>query len=198
MSILSIDLKRAHRRSQNSKLYFTYADLSYLPMWPESPLVELTEGELFLVPSPTPAHQMISKKIFRLLDDYVSAKNLGVVFYAPVDVYLSEENVLIPDLIFISKEKATSITKKNVQGPPDLVIEIISSDRDRDMVDKRTQYEKFAVPEYWVIDEENKQIHVFVLAGGKYGPSRIFRENDVISPILPSLGDLKIPVKSVF
>ncbi len=56
-----------------------------------------------------------------ILEKFVTENNLGEVFYAPYDVYLDEENVVQPDILFISKERLHIIGEKNVQGAPDLV-----------------------------------------------------------------------------
>ena len=107
-----------------AKIKFTYKDYLQLP---EDKRYELVEGEFFMVPSPNYYHQVISKRLFRTLDDYVRKFGLGEVLYAPLDVILSEENVLQPDILFISKERFNIITNKNIQGAPDLIIEILSS-----------------------------------------------------------------------
>lgn len=81
-----------------------------------------------LIESTIPKHQRISRELEFCLLQFLKANNLGEVFYAPCDVYLDDENVVQPDILFISKERANIIGEKNIQGAPDIVIEIISED----------------------------------------------------------------------
>jgi Uma2 family endonuclease len=95
---------------------------------------------------------------------------LGLVFTAPCDVILSDENVVQPDLLFVSAARAAIVTDDNIQGAPDLIIEILSeSSRKKDEVTKRTLYERFGVQEYWVVDPELEIVKIFKLAQQKYG-----------------------------
>jgi Uma2 family endonuclease len=105
------------------KRKFTYED--YLKT-PDDRRYELIEGELIMTPSPVPYHQWISKNIEYELERFVRERNLGKVFYAPCDVYFDDENLVQPDILFISKERLHIIGEKNIQGAPDLVIEILS------------------------------------------------------------------------
>lgn len=82
-----------------------------------------------MTPSPVPKHQRISRKIEFFLDRHVTENDLGEIFYAPCDVYLDDKNVVQPDILFIAKNRMGIIGEKNIQGAPDLVIEIISENR---------------------------------------------------------------------
>ncbi|MEW6675939.1 MAG: Uma2 family endonuclease [Nitrospirota bacterium] len=125
------------------KKRYTYED--YLKT-PEDERYELIGGELLITPSPIPNHQRISRKLEFMLEKFVTENNLGEVFYAPCDVYLDEENVVQPDILFISKERLNIISEKNIQGAPDLVIEIISENTAyRDLVQKKRLYARFGV-----------------------------------------------------
>jgi len=159
------------------KKKFTYQD--YLKL-PEETRYELIEGELVMSPSPTTKHQRISRKLEFLLEKYVTENNLGEVFDAPCDVYLDEENVVQPDLFFISRERADIITEKNIQGAPDLVIEIISeATAYRDSFQKKRLYAKFGVKEYWIVAPDEKMIEVYTLIQpGQYQLVQTYYEND--------------------
>lgn len=130
-----------------STVKFTYEDYLLLP---KDKRYELIKGEIYMVPSPTPVHQWESKRRFLALDDHVSEHTLGEVYYAPLDVVLSEEDVVQPDLLYISKERSHILTEKNIQGAPDLVVEILSpgtAERDRTL--KRKLYARHGVLECW-------------------------------------------------
>ncbi|MGR3311484.1 MAG: Uma2 family endonuclease [Candidatus Brocadiales bacterium] len=143
-----------------STVKFTYED--YL-LFPENGnRHELIDGEHYMTPAPSTRHQRISGKFFRILSDFIEKNKLGEVFYAPCDIVFSDIDVVQPDIIFISNENMRIITEKNVQGPPDLAIEIISeTTRKMDKVIKRSLYEKFGVKEYWIIDPVEDTLEVY-------------------------------------
>jgi Uma2 family endonuclease len=146
---LNLTMKRAD-------IKFTYHDYVQLP---DDKRYELLEGELFLVPAPNLDHQRILRKLGTAVSTYVEREHLGEVFYAPCDVLLSDINVVQPDIIFVSRDRMAILTEANIQGPPDLVIEILSpSTGQRDLGIKRTLYSKYGVREYWIVDPENKTI----------------------------------------
>ncbi|PIU56360.1 MAG: restriction endonuclease [Chloroflexi bacterium CG07_land_8_20_14_0_80_45_17] len=169
-----------------AKIKFTYKDYLQLP---EDKRYELVEGEFFMVPSPNYYHQVISKRLFRTLDDYVRKFGLGEVLYAPLDVILSEENVLQPDILFISKERFNIITNKNIQGAPDLIIEILSSataGKDRGL--KQKLYAKFGVSEYWLVDPDKETIEVLTLAEEGFESIRAYQRGEILeSPLLKGI-----------
>lgn len=158
---------------------------------------ELLEGELFMIPSPNWLHQTILKKIFTLLDKYVTDHRLGEVRFAPLDVILAQEVVVQPDILFISKERPDIIEKQGVQGAPDLVIEIASpSTRNRDRTLKKTLYARHGVKEYWIVDPEEKTIEVFTLGKKGYKSARTYKESGTLKS--PLLEELEINLSEVF
>ena len=114
---------------------------------------ELIEGELVLNPAPATKHQAILMALATELYNHVRSHDAGYVYVSPSDVVLSPENVLQPDIFYVSNEREAIITEKNVQGAPDLAVEILSdSSRRRDENSKRRLYERFGVTEYWLLD----------------------------------------------
>ena len=161
----------------------TYLD--YLDT-PDDIRYELIDGELVLMPSPNAIHQRILKKLvwwFMQIED----AGLGTAWFAPFDVFLSETSIFQPDLLFISNERAYITTDDNVQGSPDLVIEIISpSDPRRDTVRKRAIYERYRVGEFWLVDPYARNITVLTLGNHGYETAGIYGEGDTLtSPTLP-------------
>ncbi len=169
-----------------ARIKFTYKDYLQLP---EDKRYELIEGEFFMVPSPSWSHQTISTNLFRVLDGYVKSHKLGEVRYAPLDVVLSEENVLQPDILFISKERFNIITDKNVQGAPDLVIEILSSTTaEKDKGLKQKLYAKFGVREYWLVDPDKETIEVLTLAEEGFESIKAYQGGEILeSPLLKGI-----------
>ncbi len=91
------------------------------------------------------------------------------VFVSPLDVVFDEGNVCEPDVLFISNENKEIITKKNIKGVPDLMVEVVSKGSVvRDYVEKKNDYENFGVKEYWLIDPLNETIIVHALEDKKY------------------------------
>lgn len=177
------------------KKKFTYQDYLNLP---DEVRYELIEGDLIITPSSNIKHQRISRKIEFLLERYVTENSLGEVFDAPCDVYLDDENVFQPDIFLISKERASIIGEKNIQGAPDLVIEILSeASTYRDLVQKKKLYAKFGVKEYWIVAPEDKLIEVYVLREpGQYELRRTYYEEYVIESEI--IKGLKFPLKDIF
>jgi len=187
-------MKSAMAITAHKKRKFTYED--YLKT-PEDQRYELIEGELIMTPSPVPYHQWLSKNIEFELEKFVREKELGKVFYAPCDIYLDNENVLQPDILFISKQRLNIIGEKNIQGAPDLVIEILSeSTAYIDMVKKKKLYAQFGVKEYWILDPGEKTAETYTPKNALFVLTKRFTEKDVLeSPLLPGL---KIKLSHVF
>ena len=172
----------------------TYED--YLKT-PEDKRYELIEGELVMTPSPIPKHQRISRKIEFILEGFIKENDLGEIFYAPCDVYLDEKNVVQPDILFISKDRLDIIGEKNIQGAPDLAIEIISeSSAYRDMVQKKKLYANFGVKEYWIVVPEEESIELYVLKNTTYQLYKKYAKDDTLQS--PYLKDLNIALKEIF
>jgi len=178
-----------------AEIKFTYEDYKNLPE-SETKRYELLEGELIMVPSPGSYHQQISGNLEFVLRDFVKKNNLGFIYDAPLDVVLSKENVVQPDIFFISKDRSKIIAKENIQGAPDLIIEILSKNtaaRDRTL--KRTLYARYGVKEYWLVDPETKTIEVLRLGEKGYVREAFYKEGKLISPILKGL---RIDLKEIF
>lgn len=176
------------------KKKYTYED--YLKT-PDDKRYELIEGDLLITPSPVPNHQRISRKIEFILEKFVTQNNLGEIFDAPCDVYLDDENVVQPDILFITHERRDIIGEKNIQGAPDLAIEIISENSAyRDVVQKKRLYTRFGVKEYWIVIPESEEIEVYILKDNTYQLHKSYDKGDILES--PSLKGLNIALKEIF
>jgi Uma2 family endonuclease len=149
----------------------TYSEFRQMEFDDNDPYIyELINGILVKKSAPQPRHQRISRKLLRLMDEFIQKNALGEVFYAPIDVFLDPENAPQPDLVFVSAARSFIIDEiEGILGVPDLVVEIISPSSIRlDRVDKKELYEKFGVAEYWLIDPKNTAIEVFSFQNGRY------------------------------
>ncbi len=150
---------------------FTYEDLLHTP--DDGKRYEVLEGELVVSLAPKVKHPRIVKRLQRLLMRAEDAGH-GEGFPAPLDVVLSPRDVVEPDLLFIAKDRLGMVTEENVQGAPDLVVEVISEgSRHRDAITKRHIYERHGVRFYWLVDPEEETVRVFELKDGAYGDPRV-------------------------
>lgn len=160
---------------------------------------ELIDGEHFVSPAPIEKHQLVSWNLAWFLADYLRRNRLGQAFTAPYDVLFSQHDVVQPDLIYISNERSAIRTGKNVQGAPDLVIEILSeSTRRQDEERKLRLYERCGVREYWIFDPDEETVRVFRASGRRLPEvaELAAASGDVLeTPLLPGLA---IPLMEVF
>ena len=172
----------------------TYEDYAKTP---DDERYELIDGELVPMPSPKFIHQRILMKLiwwFRQIED----ANLGIVCAAPFDVFFSDTAILQPDIMFISTARAHIITEDNVQGAPDLAIEIISpSDPNRDRLRKREIYERHGVAEYWLVDPYARNITVLhTQPSDGYETAGIYAERDTLTS--PTLRGFALNLSDLF
>ncbi len=146
---------------------FTYDDYLLLPE--DSPRCELIEGEFLMAPAPTVTHQTLLGRLFATIFNFLATSPIGTVLFAPTDVVLSETTVVQPDLLFVAREHQDRIAEDGVHGPPDLVIEILSTgSRHRDEVTKPRLYAQYGIPEYWIVDPFRETVRVYRLEGGAH------------------------------
>lgn len=141
---------------------------------------ELAEGILELMsPGATARHQMVSFELQSKLNQTCKADY--IILSAPLDVILSSREVRQPDLVMIHRSRLEIITKRGIEGAPDLVVEILSpySIR-RDKVNKHKSYAKHGIPEYWVIDPPNEALEQYILNGDVYELVEVYSGNESV------------------
>jgi Uma2 family endonuclease len=165
--------------SPRPKIKLTYEDYAKTP---DDERYELIDGELLMVPSPNRPHQWTVIHLGTRLIAFVEENDLGEVYFAPFDVVLSDTNVVQPDVIFVSRERLGIITHANIQGAPDLVVEVRSpSTAYRDLTIKRRLYAEHGVKEYWMVDPEARTVTVLLLRDGVFEEVGIYRKGQVLS-----------------
>ena len=140
---------------------FTYDDFVLFP--DDGKRHEIIDGEHYVTPSPNVRHQVLVGRLGFEIELYLRA-NLGTgqVFLSPLDVVLSHWDVVEPDLLFVAGDQLDILTEKKIQGPPALVVEVLSkSTRKRDAQVKRRLFERTGVREYWLVDPELDTVQVF-------------------------------------
>jgi len=179
-------------------LKLTYDDFVLFP--DDGKRHELIDGEHYVTPSPNMRHQQISGDMFGLIWTYLETRPIGRLFHAPFDVVFSNYDVVEPDLLYLSNERAAEVlTPPNVKGAPNLVIEIGSpSTRKRDETIKRRLYERAGVSEYWVVDPETDVVRLYRRSDEGLGRAiELSRDaGDVLAtPLLPGLD---LPLARIF
>ena len=171
----------------------TYEDYANTP---DDERYELINGELIMVAAPNELHQRL---ITRLIRYFLIAEDIGLgwVYAAPFDVVLSDYDVVQPDLLFVLKENAHIITGANVQGAPDLVVEILSpSTSRRDWNEKRDLYAKHGVGELWIADPDERVVWVMELRDGRYEEPVMYGDTQTFSSA--TLAGATIDLRKVF
>ena len=175
----------------------TYED--YLNI-PGDDLYELINGEFILVSAPNTPHQSASMGFILSLGNFVVQGNLGSVFHAPTEVILTDPegiNIVQPDIIFVSKEREHIITRPNIQGAPDLLIEILSpSTGRRDRTIKLDLYARHGVSEYWLADPDAQTVSVMLLKDGEYETVGEFSIEDTLTS--PTLKGFSVSLDRIF
>lgn len=171
-------------------LKLTYEDYLYFPE--DGKRHELIDGEHYVTPAPNLKHQTSVLNLSFFLVGFVRSRDLGRIWTAPVDVLLSDHDVVQPDLVFLSKDRMDlAAGGANVKGAPDLVVEVFSpSTRRTDAITKRNLYQKYGVREYWLVDPELEIIQVYRLTEGAYRREAELsaeREDHLTSPLFPGL-----------
>ncbi|HEV8239235.1 MAG TPA: Uma2 family endonuclease [Thermoanaerobaculia bacterium] len=160
---------------------------------------ELIDGEHYVSPSPNLRHQRLLARLNLLVANFAVERRLGEVFFAPFDVVFTRHDVVEPDLLFVSNERKAILTAPNVQGAPDLVVEVLSpSNRRQDEVVKRSLYDRGGVSEYWIVDPDVETIKVFRRGEGTFGRALLLSAHDgdkLVSPLFPGL---EIPLAALF
>lgn len=171
----------------------TYED--YLLFPDDGKRHEIIDGDHYVTPAPKTKHQRISVNLATAMTSFAKRHGMGLVLTAPCDVILSDDNVVQPDLLFVSTARASIVTEDNIRGAPDLVVEIISeTTRKKDEVTKRKLYERFGVQEYWVVDPELETVKIFRRAQQGYGRAvELSKEaNDILTTELLAGFDLAL------
>jgi Uma2 family endonuclease len=164
-----------------------YQDFCALP--DDGRRYEILDGDLYMSPSPDIAHQRIARRMVRILLEHVERFAIGEVFLPPCDVVLNEHDIVEPDLIFVSTANASIVGEKNIQGAPDLLVEIVSpSSSIRDRREKRNLYARCGVEWYWIIDPKARTVLELRHVDGAYAPVALHESGATFRPgLFPQL-----------
>jgi len=182
-----------------ARVAWTYQDYAALP--DDGKRYEIHDGELSAMPTPTALHQIVLGNLAMVLDAHVSARNLGLVMVAPLDVILidtlSETTVLQPDIVYLDNGRLDALRMRGVEGVPTLAVEILSpSTAVTDRMRKRELYARYGVPYLWFVDPDTRELAAHVLDSGEY---RLAAHVSGTEPVdLPPFTDLGLVPSSLW
>ena len=171
----------------------TYADYEKFPA--DRFRHEIIDGEEWSTPTPYINHQAAVGSLLCILANHASAHNLGQVLVAPTDVLLSEHDIAQPDVLFVSRKRASILTEANIQGAPDLVVEVLSLwSIALDRGPKLALYERSGILEYWIVDPASKTAEIREF--GTTRRTRVYKEGQSFESAL--LAGLSVKLADVF
>lgn len=155
----------------------TYED--YAAFLPDLNTYQIIDGELYVTPAPSPYHQRASKRLQRQLEEYFEAPGQGEVFDAPIDVILTNHDIVQPDIVVVTRPE--QVSRRGIEGAPLLLVEVLSpSSVKTDRTVKFARYASLGVGHYWILDSEIERLECYRATSGSYvlvtdvtGPARL-------------------------
>ncbi len=175
------------------KRILDYSD--YLAAPDDGKRYEILSGELLVTPSPRPVHQRVVARLGRILSEHFERRGEGEVFLSPIDLILTNHDVLQPDLLVV--DDRTQITERGIEGAPLLIAEVLSrktADRDRGL--KALRYAALGVRHYWLVDPDARRVQCYMLARGAFDRTAE-AEEDATLPV-PGLDGLDLPLAELW
>ena len=180
-------------------LRLTVEEFLELPDTYDRRKMELDGGELYIMPRPRKVHQDSQFRLRWHIENYLREFDeppADVSHDFLIALSLEERILYAPDLSIVLRERAHIIGDRMIEGAPDIVVEILSSDRNRDLVRKRQVYASAGIPEYWIFDSLNETATLLELRGGEYVERAALGPPDTLTtPLLPGLA---IPLADIF
>lgn len=155
---------------------------------------EILDGVQFVSPAPRPWHQTVSRRLQFALYVQLELPGRGQVFNAPIDVILGPNDIVQPDLVFLTTDQAGLVTDRAIEGAPALLVEILSpSTRRQDVLVKGPLYLRCGVERYWIVDPDIDRVEGFVHGGAAWQ-----REFDVSAPHTLAAMGVSVDLGAVF
>ncbi len=176
-----------HEVGERIDLHLTYEDYCALPE--DGRRYQVIGGDLDVTPAPSYSHQRVSRNLGAVLHEHVGRNRLGIVLFAPIDVILADDTIVQPDLVFIARDHLSRVNERGIEGPPDLVVEILSPrTRRTNRVIKMRAYARFGVPQCWLVDPEAQSLEMFSLSSSGYVLTRVAGGGETVrSELFPEL-----------
>ena len=158
---------------------------------------ELVDGVLIKMAEPNHDHQGLVSVLHWLIRSHLVAAipRLGIALPG-IALALSRSRVAVPDLVYVRAERQHMWQGRIITGAPDLVVEVMSQDRAKDLIRNRRWYAEAGIPEYWIVDPVNDTLTILELAGSQYIERAVLGRNDTLTT--PTLPGLSIPLTELF
>ena len=169
-----------------------WSEQEYLAL-ESSQLIEFEDGFIEVLDMPTPYHQELVLIVRDILKRWADARGFGKVYVSPVPLRLRPGKYREPDVMLVSKREWVG---EQQIAHADLVVEIVSQDRERDFVQKRRDYASAEIEEYWIIDPRNEEVHVLHLSNGSYTTFGVFKIGQMAESA--TLEELAFPISELF
>jgi Uma2 family endonuclease len=162
-----------------------YRDLLAIPS--DGKRYELLDGEVSVTPAPNPVHQRLVLALAMRFVEYFHALGIGEVFVSPIDVILTDRDVVEPDVVVVGRPD--QVSQRGIEGSPLLVVEVLSpSTREHDRTVKAQRYARLGVPHYWIVDPETQRVECLREHAGSYEPVLVAeRHHTLAHPDWPTL-----------
>ncbi len=162
-----------------------------LPDTDDRSKMELDDGELYIMPRPRLGHNFLSFWLSWHIANYLNSfPEPPAVFFQDVIITLFPEmrHLFAPDLVIVLKGRESILGDRMVEGAPDIVVEILSSDRNRDLVRKRQLYAEAGVREYWIVAPTDDTVTLLELSNDGYAErAQLAAADTLTTPLLPGL-----------
>lgn len=158
---------------------------------------ELIDGVVYMAAFPVPDHQFLATVLTTHLALQILETGLGIV-YQVAGVVVSDNSALGPDIVVVRADRVGIIGPTVIDGgPPDIVVEVLSSNRHTDLVRKRQLYAAAGVPEYWTLDGDADTLTALELGDdGLYQERAVLTAADTLTtPLFP---EFSLPLEQVF
>jgi Uma2 family endonuclease len=185
----------------SSQVGLTYEDFVDMP--DDGLRHELIDGDHYVTAAPNPKHQRVVTNVTYWIRSYLEEHPLGEVYVGPLAVVFTPANFVQPDLLYVSHERLHRyMTRRELTGAPDLVVEVLSpSTRHVDQGAKLRLYERFGVPEYWMLEPLRDAVRVYRWRDGRLVLSaELVRAKSGSPQVLttPLLPGLELPLTRIF
>ncbi len=158
--------------------------------------LELIDGEVIEMATPVPDHQDVVLNTALVLKELNRTLG-GRVYVAPLEVYLDEENLPQPDVMWVAANSRCVVGEKRLEGPPDLIVEVFSPGTTRhDKIKKFNLYQQHGVREYWMIDSHEQYVEVYRLEGEQFVLQGTYEPGQTFESVV--LGGRAVDVKALF
>jgi Uma2 family endonuclease len=144
--------------------------LDVFRLLPEGTLCEVIDNVLYMSPAPKYTHQRLVGLMYRIISAHLEEMNIAEAIISPFEVYFEHlQSAVQPDLLVLLNENRHVLKEDGcIHGSPDIIIEVLSTDKKTDLVKKKSLYERAGVKEYFAVDPETREITAWRLKENEY------------------------------